>query len=147
MTVSILIFQEKVLSNVTPRHLVLWILTIFLFPWIIFRSSRKLVLVTNCINWVLSTFNDNKLVENHLFMSWKTLLTVFSNFIWLELLTIILLSSAIFYIMGAAGSYALLVITYEAICFQNPENDNVNKHRYKKYIPWFRMHFCKLKLS
>lgn len=37
-------------------------------------------------------------------------------------------ATPIFYIMGAAGSYALLVTTYEATSFQNPENGSINKH-------------------
>jgi hypothetical protein len=59
----------------------------------ILKSSKDLVLVINCINWVLSTFNDNKLVINHLCISWKIILILFLNCIGLWLVIITLVSS------------------------------------------------------
>jgi hypothetical protein len=60
-----------VLFNVSPRNIVLEVFAISLFLYITCKSIRELVLVTNCIYRVLSTFSDNRLVMNHLFISWR----------------------------------------------------------------------------
>jgi hypothetical protein len=55
------------------------------------QSVRELVLVTNCIYCVLSAFSDNRLVVNHLFISWRILLALLVKFVGLRLVIIMLL--------------------------------------------------------
>jgi hypothetical protein len=50
---------------------VLLVFAISLSLYIICRSIRVLVLVTNCIYCVLSAFSDNRLVASHLFISYE----------------------------------------------------------------------------
>ena len=52
------------------------------------------VLVMNCRNWVLSKFNDNKLLLNQLFILIKTLLIFFLNTKGLEFVINMLVSFA-----------------------------------------------------
>jgi hypothetical protein len=59
------LFQENVLSNVSPKNLYLEVFAISLFLYIACKSIRELVLVTNCIYCDLSAFSDNRLVVNH----------------------------------------------------------------------------------
>jgi len=69
--ISILVFQVSVLSSVIPRNFLLQILVTFLFSWVIYKSIKELVLVTNYIKCVLSVFSDYKLVLYQLFISCK----------------------------------------------------------------------------
>jgi hypothetical protein len=59
------------------------------FPY----SYTLRVLVTNCIYCVLSAFSDNRLVVNHLFISWRILLALLVKFVGLRLVIIMLILS------------------------------------------------------
>jgi hypothetical protein len=83
-----------VLSNVSPKNFVLQVFAISLFLCITCKSIRELVLVTNCIYCVLSASIDNRLVVNHLFISWIILLALLLKFVSLRLEIIMLVSSA-----------------------------------------------------
>jgi hypothetical protein len=91
--VSVWFFQENVFSNVSPRNVVLQVFAISLFLCIICKSNRELVLVTNCIYCVFSAFSDNRLVVNHLFISWRILLALLVKSVGLRLVIIRLVSS------------------------------------------------------
>jgi hypothetical protein len=82
-----------VLSNGSPTNFVLQVFAISLFLHITCKSIRELVLVTNCIYCVLSAFSDNRLVANHLFISWRILLALLVKFVGLKLVIIMLVSS------------------------------------------------------
>jgi hypothetical protein len=90
---SICFFQKNVPSNVSPRNFVLQVFAISLFLYIMCKSIRELVLVTNCIYCVLSAFSDKRLVVNHLFKSWRILLALLVKFVGLRLAIIMLVSS------------------------------------------------------
>jgi hypothetical protein len=92
--VSIWFLQENVLPNVSPRNFVLEVSAISLFLYVTCKSIRGLVLVTNCIYCVLSAFIDNRLVVNHLFISWRILLALLVKSVGLKLVIIMLLSSS-----------------------------------------------------
>jgi hypothetical protein len=49
-------------------------------------------LVTNCIYCVLSAFSDNRLIVNHLYISWRILLAMLVKFVGLKLVIIMLVS-------------------------------------------------------
>jgi hypothetical protein len=65
-----------------------------LFLYIICKSIRELVLVTNCIYCVFSAFSGNGLVVNHLFISWRILLALLVNYVGSRLVIIMLVLSA-----------------------------------------------------
>jgi hypothetical protein len=96
-----------VLSNVSPRNVVLQVFAISLFLHITCKSIRELVLVTSCIYCVLSAFIDIGLVVNHLFISWRILLALLVKFVVLKLVIIMLVSSA--YRTTSALSLTILV--------------------------------------
>jgi hypothetical protein len=83
-----------VLSKVSPRNFVLGVFAISLFLYVTCKSIRELVLVTNCIYCVLSAFSDNRLVVNHLFISWRILLALLVKSVGLKIVIIMLVSSA-----------------------------------------------------
>jgi hypothetical protein len=81
------------MSNVSLRNVVLEVFAFSLFLYVTCKSIRDLVLATNCIYCVLSAFSDNRLVVNHLFISWRILLALLVEFIALRLVIILLVSS------------------------------------------------------
>jgi hypothetical protein len=69
------------------------VFAISFFSYITCKSIKELVLVTNCMYCVLSAFNDNRLVVNHLFISWRILLAQLVKFVGLGLVIIMLVLS------------------------------------------------------
>jgi hypothetical protein len=92
--VSTQFFQENMLSNVSARNFVLEVFAISLFLYITCKYIRDLVLVTNCVYCVFSAFGDNRLVVNHLFISWRILLALLVKSVGLRLVIIMLVSFA-----------------------------------------------------
>jgi hypothetical protein len=92
--VSTGLFQENVLSSVSPRNFVLQVFAISLFLQITCKSIKEPVFVTNCLYCVLSAFSDNRIVVNHLFISWRILLALLVKFVGLKVVIIMLVSSA-----------------------------------------------------
>jgi hypothetical protein len=66
---------------------------ISLFLYITCKSIRELVLVANYIYCVLSAFSVNRLVTNHLFISWRILLALLVKSAGLRLVIIMIVSS------------------------------------------------------
>jgi hypothetical protein len=83
-----------VLSNVVMRNVVLEVFAISLFLFCTCKFIRELILVTYCMYCVLSAFSDNRLVVNHLVISWRIVLAVLVKSVRLRLLIIMLVSSA-----------------------------------------------------
>jgi hypothetical protein len=83
-----------VLSNVSPTNFVLEVFAVSLFLYITCKSIRALIFVKNGIYCVLPAFSDNRLVVNHLFISWRILLALLVKFVGLGLEIIMLVLSA-----------------------------------------------------
>jgi hypothetical protein len=84
-----------VLSNVSPRNFVLKVFATSLFLYFTCKFIKELVLVANCIYCVLSAFSDNRLIVNHLFISWRILLALVLKSVGFRLVIIMLVSPCI----------------------------------------------------
>jgi hypothetical protein len=67
------------MTMINPRNLMLWVVIISLFPWLIFMSVSLLYSVLHCTLYILSKFNNNKLMFTQSFILKNTQLKLFMN--------------------------------------------------------------------
>jgi hypothetical protein len=79
-----MILPRKCIVQYQSEKFCIRIFATSLFLYFTCKSIRELVLVTNCIYCVLSAFNDNRLVLNHLFISSRIMERIIFIFIYLS---------------------------------------------------------------